>query len=78
MLVLCLRGVKLRKVGNPTVTLEQHKMTSSILRCISFLQRNMCHVLLWYMYMNVEKEQGLGLARLGLYTRVRVRDYGSS
>ena len=28
------------------------------------------------MYMNVEKEQGLGLARLGFYTRVRVTDLG--
>ena len=26
------------------------------------------------MYMSVEKKQGLGLARLGLYTRVRVTD----
>ena len=26
--------------------------------------------------MNVEKKQGLGLARLGLYTRVRVTDLG--
>ena len=28
------------------------------------------------MYVNVEKKQGLGLARLGLYTRVRVTDLG--
>ena len=30
ILFLCPRGVKLRKVGNPTVAHEQHKMTSSI------------------------------------------------
>ena len=30
ILFLCPRGVKLRKVGYPTVTPEQHKMTSSI------------------------------------------------
>ena len=30
ILVLCLKGVKLRKVRNPIVTHEQHKMTSSI------------------------------------------------
>ena len=30
ILYLCPRGVKLRKVGNPTVAPQQHKMTSSI------------------------------------------------
>ena len=30
ILVLCPRGVKLMKVGNPTLTPERHKLTSSI------------------------------------------------
>ena len=48
----------------------------AFIRFISYLQRNICRVLLRYMYMNVQNKQGLGLAGLGLHTRVRVTDLG--
>ena len=36
------------------------------MRCISYFKRNMCRVLLRYVYMNVKNEEmlGLGLARV--------------
>ena len=48
----------------------------ALIRFISYLQRNIYRVLLWYMYMNIYNKQGLGLAGLGLHTRVRVTDLG--
>ena len=48
----------------------------AFIRFISYLQRNICRVLLRYMYMNVQNKQGLGLAGLGLHPRVRVTDLG--
>ena len=48
----------------------------AFIRFISYLQRNICRVLLMYMYINVKSNQGLGLAGLGLHTMVRVTDLG--
>ena len=48
----------------------------AFIRFISYLQRNICRVLLRYMYMNVQNKQELGLAGLGLHPRVRVTDLG--
>ena len=78
ILVLCPRGFKLRKVGNPTVTPALHKMTSSIfaLYIISATKFVSCSLRYMYKYMNVRNKQGLGLARLGSHTRVRVTDLG--
>ena len=54
ILVLFPRGVKLMKVGNPTLTPERHKMTSSIfVLYIISATKFLCRVLLRYMYMHV-------------------------
>ena len=64
------------KVGNPTLTPERHKMTSSIFPLyIIFATKFVSYSSLVHVYECLD-DQGLGLARLGLHTRVRVIDLG--